>query len=69
MLSFLKWFFIIIAAFAIIAIYLVFTSWIFMLIWNYVAVGVFGAPELTLWNAIALNVLLSMIGSFFTSNK
>lgn len=44
-------------------------AWIFKLLWNFVAAGVFGAPVLTFWPAFALILLISIVGSFFKSNS
>lgn len=42
-------------------------AWLFMLLWNFAAVGVFHAPSLTYWYALAIVILLSIIGGFFRS--
>ena len=42
-------------------------AWIFMLLWNWIAVGLFSAPVLTFWYAFGLCALLSIIGGFFKS--
>jgi len=36
-----------------------------MLLWNWIAAGVFSAPELTYWQAFGLALLLSIIGGYF----
>lgn len=36
-------------------------SWLVMLLWNWVAVGLFGAPVLTFWVAFGLRWLCSLL--------
>jgi hypothetical protein len=36
-------------------------SWIVMLLWNWIAVGLFGAPVLTFWVAFGLRLLCSLL--------
>ena len=36
-------------------------SWIVMLLWNWVAVGLFGAPALSFWVAFGLRWLCSLL--------
>ena len=36
-------------------------SWIVMLLWNWVAVGLFGAPALSFWVAFGLRGLCSLL--------
>jgi len=36
--------------------------WVFYLLWNYIAAGVFGLPELTFWQSTGLLILLSIVG-------
>ena len=40
---------------------------IFMLLWNAISSGVFGAPELGYWQSWGVIILLGMIGGAFTS--
>ena len=35
--------------------------WLFYFLWNEIAAGVFGAPELTFWQSVGLVVLVSML--------
>jgi hypothetical protein len=35
--------------------------WLFYWLWNEIAVGVFGAPELTFWQAVGLLTLVSLL--------
>ena len=35
--------------------------WVFYLLWNYIAAGVFGLPELTFWQSVGLLLLLSLV--------
>lgn len=56
------------------AVLMVFGLWcieglIFMLLWNWVAVGLFSAPVLTFWQSFGLCLLLSVIGRFFKSTS
>lgn len=45
-------------------------SWIMMLLWNWVAVGLFGAPALSFWIAFGLRWLCSLLfNSKLTVNK
>lgn len=45
-------------------------SWIMMLLWNWVAVGLFGAPVLSFWVAFGLRWLCSLLfKSKLTVNK
>ena len=45
-------------------------SWIVMLLWNWVAVGLFGAPVLSFWVAFGLRWLCSLLfKSKLTVNK
>ena len=45
-------------------------SWIVMLLWNWVAVGLFGAPALSFWVAFGLRWLCSLLfKSKLTVNK
>ena len=45
-------------------------SWIVMLLWNWVAVGLFGAPALSFWMAFGLRWLCSLLfKSKLTVNK
>lgn len=45
-------------------------SWIMMLLWNWVAVGLFGAPALSFWVAFGLRWLCSLLfKSKLTVNK
>lgn len=44
-------------------------GWIFMLLWNWIAVGSFSAPVLTFWQSFGLCLLLSVIGGFFKSSS
>ena len=58
-----------IGVFALIAGICFFGAWIFMLLWNWVAVGIFNAPALSFWYAFGLCALLSIIGGFFKSTS
>jgi hypothetical protein len=42
-----------------------FQAWLVMLLWNWIAVGLFGAPVLTFWVAFGLRLLCSLL---FKSN-
>ena len=45
-------------------------SWIVMLLWNWIAVGLFGAPALSFWVAFGLRWLCSLLfKSKLTVNK
>lgn len=45
-------------------------SWLVMLLWNWIAVGLFGAPVLTFWVAFGLHWLCSLLfKSKVTVNK
>ena len=45
-------------------------SWVVMLLWNWVAVGLFGAPALSFWVAFGLRWLCSLLfKSKLTVNK
>ena len=46
-----------------------FVWWIFQLLWNAIAADVFGAPELTYWQAAGVMILLGMITSGFRSSR
>ena len=47
-----------------------FTGWIFMLLWNWLA-PIFwtAAPILTYWQAMGIMLILNIIGSFFKSSS
>lgn len=40
---------------------------IFWAVWNWVMVGVFGLPVLSLWHTLGLLILISIVGGFFKS--
>ena len=40
-----------------------------MLLWNWIAAGLFGAPVITFWQAFGVCALLSFVGGFFTSSS
>ena len=42
------------------------SAFIFMIIWNATVFDIFNGPELSLWQAFLVSVLLSMIGSAFS---
>lgn len=42
---------------------------ILMLLWNWVIVGLFSAPEISFWVAFGILCLLNIIGSFFRGKK
>jgi hypothetical protein len=42
-----------------------FTGWIFMLLWNWIAVGIFGAPVISFLQAWGLWLLITLIGGAF----
>tara|TARA_R110000744_G_scaffold163531_1_gene280511 strand:+ start:356 stop:565 length:210 start_codon:yes stop_codon:yes gene_type:complete len=45
--------------------------WLFYYLWNTIAAGVFGAPELTFWQSVGLLVLVGLVTSVLrpSSNK
>ena len=43
--------------------------WLFMVLWNFIAAGLFGAPTLNFLTALGLTLLLSIIGSFFKNSN
>ena len=42
---------------------------IFMLLWNWIAVGLFSAPEISFWVAFGILCLLNFIGSSFRNKN
>jgi hypothetical protein len=42
-----------------------FTGWIFMLLWNWIAAGIFGAPVISFLQAWGLWLLITLIGGAF----
>ena len=44
-------------------------AWIFMLLWNWVAVSLFNAPALNLWLALGLSLLCNLIFKSSSSDK
>lgn len=44
-------------------------AWIFMLLWNWIAVGLFNAPVLSIWLALGLSLLCNMIFKSSSSGK
>lgn len=42
-------------------------SGILMLLWNWIAVGLFHAPVINFWQAVGLSILMNIIGSAFRS--
>lgn len=44
-----------------------FEAWVFMELWNWIAVSLFSAPELSFWVAWGFLVLLNIIGGMFRS--
>lgn len=36
-------------------------DWLLMVAWNYVMPGVFGLPEITFWQAVALTFVVGML--------
>lgn len=44
-------------------------AWVFQTLWNFVVPSVFGGPYLEYNQALAITVLLSLIGSFFKSTS
>ena len=44
-----------------------FEAWIFMLLWNWLAVSLFTAPEVSFWAAWGILILLNIIGRIFRS--
>jgi len=55
------------SAIALFAIVGAFVSWIFMLLWNSVAVTMFELPEITFWKAWGLLLLINLVTSSFKS--
>ena len=45
--------------------------WLFYYLWNTIAAGVFGAPELTFWQSVGLLVLVGLVTGVLrpSSNK
>ena len=43
-----------------------FEGWLFMLIWNALAAGMFGAPTIGYWVSVGVVWLLNLIGRMFT---
>jgi len=41
------------------------SSWIFMLLWNWVLVDLFSVPIISFWQSLAIIILLSFIGGMF----
>jgi len=61
-----------VALLALIAVVSGILGGIFMLLWNWVIVGIFGAPVLSFWQAWGLWIIISMVGGSFrcaTSSK
>lgn len=44
-------------------------AWIIMLLWNWVAVGLFNAPVLNIWLALGLSLLCNMLFKSSSSSK
>ena len=49
--------------------YLFLRAWIIMLLWNWIAVGLFNAPVLNIWFALGLSLLCNMLFKSSSSNK
>ena len=45
------------------------SSWIFQLLWNWVAVDLFNAPVITFWKSMGLVLLLSFVGGLVKGSK
>jgi|LakMenEpi03Aug12_release.lakeMendotaPanAssembly.Ray.scaffolds.fasta_scaffold75973_3 hypothetical protein len=54
---------------SVIAVIVLIVSLPFMWLWNWIVPGIFEGPKISLLQTIGLMTLLSMIGSFFRSNK
>lgn len=44
-------------------------AWIIMLLWNWIAVGLFNAPVLNIWLALGLSLLCNMLFKSSSSSK
>ena len=62
-------FFIFIGAILLTVLFSAIEVGIFMLLWNWIAVGLFSAPEISFWVAFGILCLLNFIGSPFSSKN
>jgi hypothetical protein len=46
-----------------------FTTWVVMILWNYVMPYLFNLPEINFWKALALNILISILFRGFKSKN
>lgn len=56
---------VLVLVFGIIAIFSLIGAGILMLAWNFVVLGLFHGPALGFWQAYAISIMLSIIGSAF----
>ena len=47
----------------------VLVGWVFSLLWNWVAVQVFQAPEISMWQGAGILLLLAIIGRVLFGHK
>ena len=64
-----KFVIILVSAILLAVIFSAIETGILMLLWNWIAVGLFSAPEISFWVAFGILCLLNLIGSFFRSKK
>jgi hypothetical protein len=43
--------------------------WLFYWLWNTIAAGIFGAPELTFWQSVGLMVLVGLLTNGIRASK
>lgn len=65
----MRHFFIFIGAILLTVLFSAIEVGIFMLLWNWIAVGLFSAPEISFWVAFGILCLLNFIGSSFRSKN
>jgi len=58
---------IIVTVIVFVAVAILGMSWVLQMLWNWIASGVFGLPELSFFQAFGLYLLLWFLGSFFKS--
>ena len=44
-------------------------GWVFTLLWNWLAVEVFGAPVISFWQALGILLLLSIVGRMIAPRR
>ena len=43
--------------------------WLFYWLWNTIAAGIFGAPELTFWQSVGLMALVGLLANVIRASK